>query len=609
VGRALSHRGPDDTGLEVLSSGEKNIALVHTRLSIIDLSKSGHQPFRSSDGRWRLIFNGEIYNYLELKKELEKLGAEFSSVSDTEVLLWAWRIWGKQSLGKLRGMFAFIVFDREQNLLTAVRDAFGIKPLFHCKVKSGWAFSSEIDALRILTQHNSGINQQVVYDFLTTGLYDQGSQTFFEGVFSLPPGHLARIDLTESARGIELEQWLVRPSTEEHAVSWEDAKEKVSHKLEESVRLHLRSDVGLGVALSGGLDSSALTALIRKIEPEAAIQTFSFVSPETAADESYWSNAVAKHLGTTQHLVAPTAAEFLRDIDDVVRTQGEPFLSLSVYAQYAIYREARNSGIKVVIDGQGGDEVFAGYQGYPQFRLRSLMSQGDFAGALGLIRDWSLYPNHQPLEAATSLAGTYLGKGARSFLRSVLSTSPMFPWLMEPQLKALAIRTSPEDTYGLPLKKPLSNRELTKRLSQALFSGEMVHLLRHGDRSSMRWSVESRVPFLDLELIRLVQSLPEEYLLSPQGQTKQILRHAIGDLLPPEVRFRKDKVGFEAPDLAWIRTMSRSAPELTEGLERMPWINHQKVNQLLQDVLDGRSSYSNIYWKLINLAKWGRLVP
>jgi len=607
VGRALSHRGPDDTGLEVLNLGEKSLALIHTRLSIIDLSKSGHQPFCSSDGRWRLIFNGEIYNYLELKKELEKLGAEFSSVSDTEVLLWAWRIWGKQCLGKLRGMYAFILFDREQNLVTAVRDAFGIKPLFYSRVESGWGFASEIDALRILTQHNSEINHQVAYDFLTSGLYDQGSQTFFEGVFSLPPGHLAEIDLNESAYGLDLEKWLERPSTQEVAVNWEDAKQQVLHKLEESVRFHLRSDVGIGVALSGGLDSSTLAALIRKIEPESEIQTFSFVSPDSAADESYWSNAVAKHLGTKQHLVAPTAVEVVRDIDDVVRIQGEPFLSLSIYAQYAIYGAAKDSGIKVVIDGQGGDEVFAGYQGYPQFRLRSLINQGDVGGAMGLIRGWSSFPKHQPLDAATSLAGTYLTTEARAFLRLLLGTSPVFPWVVESQLKTFGIRPNPESVYGLPLAKPFNNRELVKRLSEALFSGEMTHLLRHGDRNSMRWSVESRVPFLDLGLVDLVQSLPEKYLLSPQGQTKEILRQAIGDLLPSKVRFRRDKVGFEAPDLDWIRAMSGTAHELTEGLERMPWIDHQKVNQLLQAVLDGRATYSNIYWKLINLAKWSRL--
>jgi len=600
----LRHRGPDDSGSENFHDQGISVGLIHTRLSIIDLTQSGHQPFQSSDGKWRLLFNGEIYNYLELRQELRALGINFESQSDTEVLLWAWRVWGTGALGKLRGMFSFVVLDLEEKSMVAVRDPFGIKPLFMGQVGSGWGFASEIRALRTMSGTSASMNHQVAYKYLTSGVYDTGSETFFSGVSALPPGHLAVVSFSSGVIDLKVKRWFEKPSSSQVQISWENAKDSLRHKMEQSVRLHLRADVGLGVALSGGLDSSVLTALIRKVEPDADINTFSFVSPGSQSDESYWSNAVATHLGTKQHLVAPTGEQVAQDIDDVVYAQGEPFGSLSIYAQYAIYRTARDSGLKVVIDGQGGDEAFAGYFGYPEARVRSLLNAGDLVGAISLLKNWSGFPKHNLMNAIAALFGTYLEGKPRLFALARSIRSNREPWLRTNVLRDFEVTSRETALENLRQLVPRENRQLSRRLSSALFSGEMVNLLRHGDRNSMRWSVESRVPYLDLDVVSFAQSLPEHYLLSSTGETKCILRHAMKDALPAEVLFRKDKVGFEAPDLQWLRQMSGRATVLTEGLENIPWIDKQVVDRRLQDVLDGKSTYSNTFWRIVNLAKW-----
>jgi len=607
VGASLQHRGPDDIRIASRQVDDVNLALVHTRLSIIDLSSSGKQPFESADGRWLMVYNGEIYNYLEIRQQLLALGAQFTSDSDTEVLLWAWRTWAFGALEKLRGMFAFIVVDLDEKKMTVVRDAFGIKPLYYQSSASSLSFASEVPALQKLSTVKSSMNHQVAFEFLKTGRYDNSNKTFIEDVLSLAPGHYLEIDLSNPPKLVSPVRWFERPSATERSLSFSDACNSVRERLRESVRIHLRSDVPLGVALSGGLDSSVLTALVRDLEPDAEIQTFSFISPGSDSDESRWSGRVSRHLRTTHHEVSIAATQVAIDIEDVIRTQGEPFGSLSAYAQYAVYREADFRGLKVILDGQGGDEVFAGYFGYLEFRLRSLLKSGQLSAAITLVREWSKYPRHSMALGLKSLLATYLTGKGRSLANAFVGRDRTPEWVNKHNFSKFDINTESTPTYGYPIVEQSGDRELTKRLSEALFSGELVSLLRHSDRSSMRWSVESRVPYLDLDVLSLAQSLPEQFLLSPTGETKSILRHAMKDLLPAEVLFRRDKVGFEAPDLQWLRQMSNRAAVLTEGLESIPWIDKQVVDQRLQEVLDGESPYSHTFWRLINLAKWYKI--
>lgn len=580
--------------------------MCHTRLSIIDLSHSGHQPFVSDDGRWHLLYNGEIYNYLELRHELKSLGCHFTTDSDTEVLLWAWRTWGQAGLPKLRGMFAFVVVDVERSTFTAIRDPFGIKPLYFAQGEYGWGFASEIPALRKLVRHTGMTNHKVAYEYLAFGGYDRSDQTFFSGICSVCPGQLVEIDLSRKEMPIVKSTWFTRPESIEAPISWEAAVVQVKHALQRSVEIHLRADVGLGVALSGGVDSSALTALVRNLEPHSDIKSFSFVSPGHLSDESFWSNRVSQHLGTSQHIVSPSASTVAADIDDVVAGQGEPFGSLSIYAQYAVYREARSAGLKVMLDGQGGDEVFGGYGGYPEFRLRSLLAQGDAVGAIQFLSGWRLFPKQDIFVALSRLAGTFLPSNFRSAGARVLGRSPTPRWILPSELREVGVMPIPPSLYGYPLREKAGGRELAKRLSSALFSGEMVNLLRHGDRNSMRWSIESRVPFLNVDVVTLAQSLPEEFLVSSGGLTKNILRHALRGLLPDDVIFRRDKIGFEAPDLQWLRGMSDNPAKLIEGLALIPWVDHSAARELLNEVWDGAKPYTQAVWRLINLAKWSQ---
>lgn len=604
VGRLISHRGPDDLGIEELESGNFSLSLIHTRLSIIDLSERGSQPFVSQDGRWRLVFNGEIYNFIELREELSLLGCGFRTSSDTEVLLWAWIRWGELALPKLRGMFSFVVFDLHEQTATAVRDSFGIKPLYFCLTDKAVGFASELSAVRKLLSGHDSMDYKSAYEYLAFGLYDRGERTFFDGILSVRPGELAVVDFSGTSLHLNRRVWRQRPSVVSVNPNWETGKQMVRETLRRSVEIHMRSDVGIGVALSGGLDSSVLTALVRDIEPDAEIETFSFVSPGQASDESFWSDRVAVKLGTKQHIVSPSASQVSRDIDDVVKFQGEPFGSLSIYAQYAVYREARSAGLPVMLDGQGGDEVFAGYSGYVEFVLRSMISDGKLADAFIFLRNWSSYPRHSVSEAFLRLAGTYLPSSLGSIGAKAMGRTPIPPWLKVAVLAESGVYPRPPVLYGYPIQQPAGNRELAKRLSEALFSGEMVNLLRHGDRNSMRWSIESRVPFLSDDVVALAQSLPESFLVSPSGLTKNILRHAMRGLLPDDVLFRRDKVGFEAPDLEWLREMASRPEVLLEGLELIPWIDPDQARKYLLRVWEGKQHYSHSVWRLINLAKW-----
>ena len=354
----LMHRGPNDQGLERLDFRQGQVVLGHTRLSIIDLSAAGHQPMYSRCGRYALVFNGEIYNYRELRQELVTIGQRFVSDSDTEVLLTSWATWGASCLPRLRGMFAFTVFDRQAGTLTCVRDAFGIKPFFYQVANGDFLFASEVPALLAAMPHRPGLNMQRAYDYLVLGRYDERAETFFEGVCQLPPGHTLVFDLVNPSNPIKHRWWW--PNIAERAdVSFADATVQLRAMFLDNIRLHLRSDVPLGAALSGGVDSSAVVCAMRHLEPDMPIHTFSYVARDSAANEEPWADLVNQYVGAISHKVAVTPEELGQDLDDMIRIQGEPFGSTSIYAQYRVFRLAREHGITVTLDGQGADELLA----------------------------------------------------------------------------------------------------------------------------------------------------------------------------------------------------------------------------------------------------------
>jgi asparagine synthase (glutamine-hydrolysing) len=392
---ALHHRGPDDRGLESFDAVGGRLSLGHARLSIIDLSPGGHQPMHSPTGRYTIVFNGEIYNYRELRQELRALGHAFHTDSDTEVLLATWAQWGTQGLRRLTGMFAFAVYDREARTLTLVRDAFGIKPLFYRIDGGALCFSSEVPSLLELLPAKPELNLQRAYNYLVWGQYDNGSDTFYQGIHHLSPGHWLRIDLQQLAVYRPTDQsvrwWW--PSIEERTdLSFEDAAAQLREMFLNSVRLHLRSDVPVGAALSGGVDSSAVVCAMRYLEPDMPIHTFSFVARGSSVDEEAWVDIVNTQVGAIAHKIVVSPEELALDLDDMIRAQGEPFGGTSIYAQYRVFKAAREAGIVVTLDGQGADELLAGYNGYPHGYLRSLLDERRYLEIPAFLSAWANWP-------------------------------------------------------------------------------------------------------------------------------------------------------------------------------------------------------------------------
>lgn len=597
---AMHRRGPDDRGY-VLYPGPGGVtALGHTRLSVIDLSAAGHQPMESPDKSVSIVFNGEIYNYRELRAELEPLGHRFVSGSDTEVLLAAWRQWGRACLPRLVGMFAFVVFDSARGSLTCVRDAFGIKPFFYSREKGGFLFASEVAAIKALKQERVQLDWQRAYDYLVHADYDSGARSFLEGVLHLLPGHLVELDLASGALG-EPQRWWT-PSIEQRSdLSFADATEQLRERFLASVRLHLRSDVPLGAALSGGIDSSAVVCAMRHVEPDLPINTFSYIARGSAMSEEVWVDRVNQHVGARPHKVMVSGDELARDLDDMIAAQGEPFGSTSIYAQYRVFQLAREQGVTVTLDGQGADEMLAGYNGYPGQRIRSLLEKGQLAEAWHFLDEWSRWPGRSRLAGAKRAVAEMSQGALYDALRRLNGMHSLPHW----------IRSAPLEEHGIIRRYPRqraqagsAGRRVMAELALCLTQRGLPALLRHGDRNSMRFSVESRVPFLTLDMVEMALSLPESYLISPQGETKHIFRAAMRGIVPDDILDRRDKIGFATPEQEWLLGMAGQVRSwLAEDLH-LPFLDQAAVLAEFDRVVAGRQAFTWQVWRWINFCRW-----
>lgn len=592
---AIRHRGPDDQGTftwnDPRSSARVDLGLV--RLAILDLSPSGHQPMTLAGGRYTISFNGEITNYIELRNELRDLGETFVSDSDSEVLLKAWSRWGTHTLTRLEGMFAFAVLDTVERTLTLARDAFGIKPLFFRSGDHRMAFCSELSGLLPLLGETPRLDWQTSVDYLQWGAYDHTERTFVEGVSQLRPGHYMVLNTASGMLSAPVRFWWP-PIATTFTGSYADATDAVRELFVDSVRRNLRSDVPLGIALSGGLDSSAIAGAVRYLEPNAPIETFSFIAPGFRSSEHEWIARVADELGARSHTVAADPGDLERDLDELILSQGEPFGGTSIYAQYRVFQLARERGVVVTLDGQGGDELFAGYFGYIAQRMQSLIETGQWAAAVKFasaerqIPDW--YRLVMPFEAMAQYAPLRIRHQVR---RPLLS----------PLLDAIALRERGVDTgYPAVGAEPARGLRVKTHLRSTLSGHGLPMLLRHADRNSMHFSIESRVPFLDRALTEFLFSLPEDWLVGPDGTTKRILRDAVRDWVPRDVIERRDKVGFEAPEAEWqARLADRpSDPEHKIGFLRPGRVPTVTGGFTERELRWGRKSH----WRLINLQRW-----
>ncbi len=603
LGQALSamrRRGPDDQGYELYGLAAGVVGLGHTRLSIIDLSTAGHQPMHSTDGALSIVFNGEIYNYRELREELRALGFSFVSGSDTEVLLAAWRHWGQGCLRRLVGMFAFVVFDRTQGRLTCVRDAFGIKPFFYTQEQGSFLFASEVAAIKALKQSKVELDWQRAYDYLVHGDYDSGTRSFFAGVLHLSPGHLLELDLTSGQLG-QPQRWWQPSIAERDDLSFAQATEQLREQFLASIRLHLRSDVPLGAALSGGIDSSAVVCAMRHVEPDLPINTFSYIARDSAMSEEIWVDRVNQQVGAQAHKIFVSGDELARDLDDMILAQGEPFGSTSIYAQYRVFQLAKERGVTVTLVGQGAVEMLAGYYGYPGQRIRSLLEKGRFAEAWQFLNEWAQWPGRSRMEGGKRAVGEMAHGPLYHALRKLNGMGDLPGWIKAGPLAERGI------IHRYPRQRAQKNeagRRVMAELALCLTQRGLPALLRHGDRNSMRFSVESRVPFLTLDMAELALSLPESYLISSKGETKSIFRAAMRGIVPDDILDRRDKIGFATPEQEWLLGMAGQVRGwLAEDLH-LPFLDQAAVLAQFDRVAAGQQAFSWQIWRWINFCRW-----
>jgi len=580
MNEATRHRGPDDSGVSV----DASVSLGHTRLSIIDLSADGRQPMANEDGAVRIVFNGEIYNYRSLRDDLAAAGHRFTSRTDTEVIVHAYETHGPACLDLFQGMWAFAIHDTRNRTLFLARDRFGIKPLYYHLENGRLIFSSMISGILVHGVRTIP-NDRAIMRYMAYNLLQDGAPTFFQGIASLEPGHCLTFSLdTGEAR---MERWYSprkRPAP--------DAGE-LKHLFTESVRAHTVSDVPVGVCLSGGVDSTAITMVLNSFAGDS-FSTFSLEAPGSAQDERRYIEEVGRLTRSTQYYTQVTPDDFFAELDDFVTAMEEPVTGLSAYAQYRVFKLAREHGAKVLLDGQGGDELFAGYLYYFGYHFSELLHKGRIAG---LAREaWAcwrrtgrLYPHAMLLFLL--LPGRVRQETWKRFVNRVVDAGYLAEILgkeADPRWRAQSVRAS---------------------LDQTLFSTSIPHNLMWEDKSSMRFGVESRVPFLDVHLVEAAMALPPHDLLG-RGETKRALRAALSGVLPPMIRDRKDKIGFAAPVDAFFRTprVAALAREVftSRRFASRPYWNQDKATRLLEAHIQGRASAGDTLWKCLNVELWLR---
>lgn len=528
----LAHRGPDDAG----EWSDGACALGHRRLAIIDLSRDGRQPFASADGRHHIVFNGEIFNYLELRRELEAEGAVFRTKTDTEVLLAAWLRRGPDCLSSLNGMFAFAVYDSLEKTLFLARDRFGVKPLYYARAGKKLYFASEIKALLAIPGPRPAPDGQSLFEFLVFNRTDIHEETFFSGIRRLPKGCAARAD----ADGLRIFSWWDPMDHLDRRLDAtpDEARREVEELFLSSVALRLRSDVRTGACLSGGLDSSILMgALFDRLGAKPGFPAFTAAYPGKALDESAYVDALNRRHPFHSLRVYPDAAAALENLEDFVRANDEPVPNSSFYSQYEVMRLAGQSGVKVLLDGQGGDEIFAGYHYFHGFYQLGLFRQGkmralgrEMASTAARRQDKSAWRTlafglAPPVLRARLLRGTVPWL-ARDFFHDRLGRSRIFTEFFEA-------------------------RDLNHSLALH-FRYKLEHLLRCEDRNSMAFSIEARTPYLDYRLVELLLALPGCFKVRG-GQTRVLQKEALGRYSLPEILARRDKIGFATPQEEWMR--------------------------------------------------------
>jgi asparagine synthase (glutamine-hydrolysing) len=586
----VSYRGPDGFGFAYFDArsefaaecihnregfprvSKPTLGLGARRLAIQDLSELGLQPMQIENGDYWITYNGEIYNYLEIRTELEGMGESFRTHTDTEVILRAYRHWGESCVNRFNGMWAFAIWDRKQQRLFCSRDRFGVKPFYYFTDASRMIFGSEIKQILFHPNVPRRANENIVLQYLEQGVQDHSAETFFDGIRQLLPGHSMTVDLAKAAIFTHIKRYWELPIRLEQDPQEKDAIEQFLAHLERAVKWRLRSDVPVGSCLSGGLDSSAVVTLAARARQTKEFHSFSSCYDEPSIDERSYIREVVSSSGVTPHYVFPKAHGFWDELSRLVWHQDEPVGSTSVYAQWCVMREAQKQGIPVLLDGQGGDETLCGYRKFYFFHL------------------WHLLKRKNPLFVTEGIAWIqnsdrtlWNWKHAKRYVQSINGThGSLRSRVCNPDLAT--------KNHLVPVHNIGPGTDLRERQRDDLVYWSVPALLHYEDRNSMAHSIEARVPMLDYELAEFAVNCSARLKLRG-GRTKWILRQALNGVLPEAVRLRRSKLGFATPQKQWLRQDMQGLIRSTvtrSNLKIGRILSAEKVRKQLESFLSGR---------------------
>ena len=643
----LRHRGPDgegflffngskvtpahgkDTPGNIISSsmvyapkesveniGIENIrfGLGHRRLSIIDVSPAGHQPMCDPEKRIWIIFNGEIYNYIELREELIAKGVAFRTNTDTEVILQSYLHWGEECVNHFNGMWAFVIFDSRKNCLFGSRDRVGVKPFYYYRDGSVFAFASEQKALLKLPFVRSGINFKAASEFLAGDIQyiERGEENMFKNIFELKPAHNFMIDLaTGSFRQQEYYSLKTNASFSSFsAAEFEKYRDETEKLFVDSVKFRLRSDVPVGSCLSGGIDSSAIVGVMSKlisggykVNLGGQLKVFTLSFDDPAIDESKWAKYVVDRTKAEWHCVSPSANDLLQDFQDMNYAQDIPICSTGTYGQFRLMREAKEAGIKVILDGQGGDELFGGYMAHSRVFWKELLGRGKMGQLFSeLASNGKLFSNLQEMIHDLSR------RGFSSLVPMFLQQSFYRTYFRQNAFLNKAVIHEFVHSGGIESElEVVRSASLNEALLKDFTNTRLKMYLKYEDRSSMWHSIEARTPFADdHRLNEYVFNIPGAYKIH-HGVNKYLLREAARDFLPKEVKERKDKLGFVTPIDQWMKQIQKDAMDYFDNsLEDFIDIKKIKKDPASFFTINNHADGVRVF-RMISFAVWKKL--
>ena len=586
---AVSHRGPDGEGF----FNDELLSLGHRRLSIIDLSDAGHQPMKR--GHLWITYNGEIFNYIELKAELIASGHKFDTQSDTEVILASYQHWGKDCLNRFNGMFSFLIYDQAKKTIFVARDRFGVKPLYYWVNEERIYVSSEIKQFSVLPNWQPRLNQQMAHDFLNHSLLDHTEQTFFADVFQIRPGHFFELKLISGPMQVIPQKWY---DLKQNIRKNKKTPQEFLELFKSAVDLRLRSDVSVGSCLSGGLDSSSIVCVInQKFKTqniESRQKTFSSCSDVKKFDEKEFIDIVVESTGVDAQFTYPDQNKLFTILEKLIWHQDEPFGSTSIFAQWCVFELAKHNKVKVMLDGQGADEQLAGYHSYFPILWVHLLKAFKWTRLISELKAAKKIHNYEYFKAFKMMTALVLPSCILYKLRALLGHN------------AQSFFSFSESVRNVNPLKSLDAFSSIQNASFAQVTQTNLQMLLHWeDRNSMAHGVEARVPFLDYRLVEFNLGLEDSQKI--QGAvTKSILRAAMRGILPEVIRNRMDKLGFVTPEAVWVKERAPGLFRLAlkDAVERSEGLIKPEILVYFEQALLGERSFDYVIWRAICFGAW-----